>query len=105
MRDCLIGASSKCGIFETWDYVNTALSQCGIAVFLTLILTLASCKNRNAVVTRVSCLSIEPLQVVYLGTGSSLKLDPSVLPENQTTAGGLPGNWLWFKSKVLFSNW
>ena len=25
------------------------------------------------------------------GYGSSLKLDPSVLPENQTTAGGLPG--------------
>ena len=45
------------------------------------------------------------MQVVCLGTGSSLKLglDPNVLPENQTTAGGLPGNW--FKSKVLFSNW
>ena len=26
LRDCLIVASSKCGIFETRDYVNTALS-------------------------------------------------------------------------------
>ena len=86
LQDYPIVVSSKRGIFETRDYVNTALSQCGIAVFLTLsltlililILTLASCKNRtrNLALTRVSCLRIEPLQVVCLGTGSSLKLDP-----------------------------
>ena len=58
-------------------------------------LTLASCKNRtrNLVLTYVSYVSTEPPQVVCLGTGSSVKLDPCVLPENQTTTGGLPRNW------------
>ena len=40
LQDCLIVASSKCGIFGTRDYVNKTLSQCGIVVLLTLSLIL-----------------------------------------------------------------
>ena len=59
-------------------------------------LTLASSKNPKPGLD-LSCLSIEPPQMVCLA--SSVKT-LSVLPENQTASGGLPG----FKSKVLF-NW
>ena len=60
-------ASPKRGVVQLRDYLNAALSKCGVvALTLSLVLTLASCKNRNLVLTRVSCLRIEPPQVVCL---------------------------------------
>ena len=93
LRDCGMGGFAGCGIIQMRDFrnagLNPALFQCGIVVLLTL--TLASCLKLG------HDLSTEPPQVPGFKT-------LSVLPENQTTAGGLPGNWLWFKSQVLFSN-
>ena len=48
-----IATSPKCSVVQARLYLNAALSKCGVVVALTLslVLTLASCKNRNVVLT------------------------------------------------------
>ena len=45
-----IATYPKRGVVQLRDYLNAASSKCGVvALTLSLVLTLASCKNRNIV--------------------------------------------------------